>query len=371
VPEQPSGAHDRELERLRAAGLYEPSASSAAERQELLEYLLERFSVDEILHWVGRTNLVGVAARSIDRPPPLISAVEVASRAGTSVDTVTDLRAAVGFPVVDPEAASMPETVVEDVETFMLGAELYGRDEALALARVLGWAAARIMEAARALFGGSVERMHDDTRTELETAKANELGIVAWTQAQSVMQHLLAEHPLRNIGFAEALLRGELHVAVGFVDLVSSTEWAESIEATEHSEALRRFEVGSSALAAAHGARLIKAIGDEVMLVADEPSALCRAAIEICALAGTDPGLPEARGAVGYGLATARDGDYFGPLVNGVARASKLAPPGRILVTSEVARFLDPTAWSTDAIGLQELRGVSEKVHLSVLARRG
>jgi class 3 adenylate cyclase len=87
-------------------------------------------------------------------------------------------------------------------------------------------------------------------------------------------------------------------------------------------------------------------------------------------MARADPGLPEARGAVGYGLVTARDGDYFGPLVNGVARASKLAPPGCILVTSEVARFLDPTAWSTDPIGLQELRGVSEKVHLSLLTRR-
>jgi protein-disulfide isomerase len=31
------------------------------------------------------------------------------------------------------------------------------------------------------------------------------------------------------------LLRGELHVAVGFVDLVSSTAWAESVEAAEHS----------------------------------------------------------------------------------------------------------------------------------------
>ncbi|MBV9952642.1 MAG: hypothetical protein JO291_11865 [Acidimicrobiia bacterium] len=371
MPEEPNGGHEPDLERLAAAGLYEPSSPSAAERRELLAYLLERFSVDEILQWVGRTNLVGVAARAIDRPPPLISAVEAASRAGTSVEVVTDLRAAFGFPVVDPEAPSVPATVVDDVETFLLGAELYGRDEALAFARVLGWAAARIMEAARALFGGSVERMYERAHTELETAQANELGIVAWMQAQSVMQHLLAEHPLRNVGFAEALLRGELHVAVGFVDLVSSTAWAESVSAADHSEALRRFEVGSSALAAGHDARLIKAIGDEVMLVADEPSALCRAAVEICAMASADPSLPDARGAVGYGLVTARDGDYFGPLVNGVARASKLAPAGRILVTSEVARFLDPTSWSTEPLGLQELRGVSEPVHLSLLTARG
>jgi class 3 adenylate cyclase len=354
-----------DLERLRAAGLYDPSSTTAAERRELLQYLLERFSIEEILHWSERTNLTGVAARAIDLPPPLVSAEEVATRSGVTIETVLDVRTAFGFPVIDPAAPSMPETVIDDVKTFMLGSELYGRDEALAFVRVLGWAAARVMEAARALFGGSIERMDDDARTELQIAKANELAIVAWTQVQSVMGHLLAEHPLRNLGFAEALMRGELHVAVAFVDLVSSTAWAETVGPVEHAEALRRFEMQSSTLAADRGARLVKLIGDEAMVVADDPAALCRVAIDICRMASADPVLPEARGAVGYGLVTARDGDYFGPVVNVVARASKLAVPSGIVVTPDVGRFLDPEAWSTEPIGPQDLRGVGEKVHLS------
>jgi adenylate cyclase len=365
VGEAPRRAPESELERLRAVGLYDPSSATAGEREELLVYLLERMSVDEIQYWAGRTNLVGISARMLDRPGPLLSAADVAARAGVPVETVEDLRAAFGFPVIDPAAPSMPETVVDDVEAFLLGAELYGRDDALALARVLGWAAARVMEAARALFGGSIERRDEDARTELQTAKANELAIAAWIQAQSVMLHLLAEHPLRNIGFAEALLRGELHLAVAFIDLVSSTAWAESVDPAAHSEALRRFEMRSSALAAGDGARLVKAIGDEVMLVSDDPSALSRVAIDICEMASDDAILPAARGAVGYGLVTARDGDYFGPTVNVVARASKLADPGGIVVTPEVERFLDPTAWSTAPIGPHHLRGVGEKVHLS------
>jgi adenylate cyclase len=369
VVEEPGPALGGEFERFRAAGLYDASWATAAQREELLRYLLERFSVDEILHWVERSNVTGVAARAIDRPPPLISAEEAAIRAGVSVDTVMDLRSAFGFPVVDPATPSMPETIVDDVKTFVFGAELYGNDAALAFARVLGWSAARVAEAGRAMFGDSIVRMHDDARTELQIAKANELGIVAWTQVQSVMFHVLAELPLRNVGFAEALVHGELRLAIAFVDLVASTAWAESLDPAEHSDALRRFEMRSAAIATDHGARLVKLIGDEAMVVADDPAALCGVASEICRMARTDPVLPDARGAVGYGAVTARDGDYFGSLVNAVARASKFADPCGIVVTTEVVPFLDPETWSIDPIGAQKLRGVAEKVYLSRATR--
>jgi class 3 adenylate cyclase/SAM-dependent methyltransferase len=369
VVDEPERALAADLDRLRAAGLYDPSSPTASERAELLGYLLDLFSVDEIVSWSQRTNMFGIAARAIDRPPPLVSATEVAKRANVPLETVLDLRATVGFPVVDADAPSLPETVVDDVKTFVLGCELYGRDEALAFARVLGWVASRVMEAARAMFAGSIVRMDDESRTELQLAKNNEAGIVAWMQVQSVMHHLLAEQPLRNVGFAEALLRGELQAALAFVDLVSSTTWAESVGFAEHSEALRRFELQSSTLAANHGARLVKLIGDEAMLVGGDPAQLCGAAVAICELAHADPVLPDARGAVGFGLVTARDGDYFGSLVNIVARASKLASPGEIVVTADVAVALDPGRWSVESIGLQDLRGVSDKVYLSRVGR--
>ena len=139
VVEDPGGALGGEFERLRAAGLFDASSDTSSQRDELLRYLLERFSVDEILYWAERSNVTGVAARAIDRPPPLISADEAADRAGVTVDAVVELRTALGFPVVDPTVPSMPETVVDDVKTFVLGAELYGHDAALAFARVLGW----------------------------------------------------------------------------------------------------------------------------------------------------------------------------------------------------------------------------------------
>ena len=100
------------------------------------------------------------------------------------------------------------------------------------------------------------------------------------------------------------------------------------------------------------------------MVVADDPAALCHVAIDICRMTNADPALPHARGAVGYGLVTAHDGDYFGRLVNIVARATKLARPTTLVVTPEVARHLDPDAWSTERLGPHTLRGVGKSVQL-------
>lgn len=359
-----------DLAAFEQAGLFDPASPTADQRVELLTHLRGRFEVAEIVAWASRSHVMGVAARSVDRPPPLISAVDAAERAGVPVQTVVDLRQALGFPVVDPAAPSMPETVVEDLATYVLGVELFGREDTLSFVRVLGWSTARMMEAARAMFGGSPEP-GADRRTELEWSQANETAIAAWVQVGGVVRNLLTEQALRDVGFVHSLMAGELRAAVAFVDLVGSTSWAEGVDPSRHSAALRRFEMQASAVAAEHGARLVKLIGDEAMVVADDPGALCRVALAICDLADDDPDLPSARGAVGFGVVTARDGDYFGPLVNTVARSGKVADPGGIVVTSEVERTLDPDAWDVQPLGLHTLSGVADPVHLSRVALRG
>lgn len=355
---------------FRRAGLYDPASPTVAERVELLAHLLERFTPEEIVAWAARSHVMGVGARAVDRPPPLISAVEAAQRAGVGVDTVASMRQALGFPVLDPTVPSMPETVVDDLATFQLGVSLYGEENTLAFARVLGWSAARISEAARAMFGRSVEATEEYRRSELEYSQANELAIAAWVQVESLMARLLAEHPLREVGFVHALMAGELRTAVSFVDLVGSTSWTEDTDPERHAAALRRFELQATVLAAEQGARVVKLIGDEAMLTAADPPQLCRVALAICDLAERDPDLPSARGAVGFGVVNARDGDYFGALVNTVARSAKVAEPGGIVVTPDVARSLDPMQWIVDPLGPRELAGVADPVHLSRVALR-
>ena len=115
----------------------------------------------------------------------------------------------------------------------------------------------------------------------------------------------------------------------------------------------------------------MKLIGDEAMLVGDDPAALCAAAIDICAMAHADPVLPDVWGSVGYGMVTACDGDYFGPVVNVVARALKVAAPGEIVVTDAVVEMLDPGEWASESVGVYDLRGVGNTTVWTVSAPRG
>ena len=137
-------------------------------------------------------------------------------------------------------------------------------------------------------------------------------------------------------------------MALGFVDLVGSTAWAEGLSLRDQSLGLSAFESTAWSSAVLAGGRVVKMIGDEVFFVAPSVDAACRIALEVCAAVAADPQLPPARGAVGYGLVTPREGDYFGPLVNLVSRLVKVAEPGVVVVTADAAAALpDDGAWTT------------------------
>jgi adenylate cyclase len=73
-----------------------------------------------------------------------------------------------------------------------------------------------------------------------------------------------------------------------------------------------------------------------VMFRVHDPAAACHVALTIVARLSDDEVLPGARAAVAFGDLLVRDGDYFGPVVNVAARATKLARPGTVLATAPV-----------------------------------
>jgi len=109
----------------------------------------------------------------------------------------------------------------------------------------------------------------------------------------------------------------------------------------------------------------VKLIGDEAMLVATEPYTAVRAATDICAMVDADHDLPPARGAVGYGPVYARAGDYFGTLVNLVARAVKVARPGQLVVSHDVATLLDGSEFELASAQQHMLRGIDHPINLT------
>jgi class 3 adenylate cyclase len=85
-------------------------------------------------------------------------------------------------------------------------------------------------------------------------------------------------------------------------------------------------------------------------------------------MAADDPLLPPARGAVGHGAVTPREGDYFGPLVNLVSRLVKSAPSDTLIITEEAAASLPSGHWSLRALALPPLRGLERSVRAITVA---
>jgi adenylate cyclase len=152
---------------------------------------------------------------------------------------------------------------------------------------------------------------------------------------------------------------------------VGSTAWAQEVNLREQNLALTRFESAAWSSAVLAGGRVVKTIGDEVFFAAPTADAACRIGTEVCQAAADDLLLPPARGAVGIGAAIPREGDYFGPLVNLLARLVKVGAPGEVVVTEATAADLDPDAWSLDPLEPADLRGIEGPVRVFVAAPRG
>jgi len=351
------------LEAFIEAGLYDPAAPNAAERRELIEHLLGRgFTTDQLI--VGGTSITEMTnlAVALQRPlPPRLSLAELAGRCGATADELAAVRAALGFAVAAQDTPDVPETFVDDYALYRLACQQYGQERTLAFARVLGAAVMTITEAARELF---TEPLRAASASELQVSQANEIGMAAWDSLRSLIGHVMVERTARDLWFEAELLKGELTMAVAFVDLVGSTAWQLDTSSAEHSAALSRFEITAARLAASHGGRVVKFIGDEAMIVANDPAVATTIATKLCRAAAGDPILPSARAAVGFGTVTARDGDYFGTVVNVTSRATKVAVPHKVVITTDVARHLDPQSWSLSEPRPVSLRGVAAPVDL-------
>src|SRR5580704_15113958 len=369
-------------EDFRAAGIYDPDAPGAADRLELLAYLDSRGVALETLVESDRAGALAALASELPlrAPGPALSIEDVARAGATTVDRVRRVRLAAGLPadLGDPGHPGLPSTVVDDVVSFEGGAALFGETPTLSFTRVMGAAVARIAEAAVSLF--LTERMPalGTEATELARARAGEDGtatFIALTPA--LMTNLLREHMTLAIrrSVTERTLEVDeraVTVGLGFVDLVGSTPWAAGLTLKAHAMALAGFESAAWDIASGHGGRVVKLIGDEAMFLAPTGADAARIALELCRAVAADDELPQARAAVGYGTVGARDGDYFGPLVNLVARAVKVADPGAVVLTETVRADLgdSPTAgerWEVVELSARQLRGIGEPVRLFAL----
>jgi adenylate cyclase len=155
---------------------------------------------------------------------------------------------------------------------------------------------------------------------------------------------------------------GRVNVAIAFADLAGYTRYTEEEGEEEALSFVERF-IDAVNDTLPDGARVVKTIGDEVMIVGQDARALCEWAVGFQALFDERPA---PRIGLHRGCAIYRDGDYFGRDVNLAARVVARARGGEVLVSDAVRETVEELDHlSFEDIGQVKLKGFSEPRVLS------
>jgi adenylate cyclase len=240
----------------------------------------------------------------------------------------------------------------------------------LQLCRVYGHALAQIAEAEVRLFHLYVhEPLIREGVPGLEMAEemedlASDLLPFASPMMDYVHQRFLQHFVEQDVvGHMESELEdedvdlGRVRVAIAFADLAGYTRFTEEEGEEEALSSVERFVEGVTNTLP-EDARVVKTIGDAVMVVGQDVRALVDWAVGFVSLFDERP---QPRIGVHWGTTLYRDGDYFGRDVNLTSRVVARARGGEVLVTDSVVEAVsDSGHLSFEGIGQVKLKGFDE-----------
>jgi adenylate cyclase len=275
---------------------------------------------------------------------PTLTRVEVAERAGVPLELAQELWRLLGFAHQTDDAVAFTHS---DVQALELTADLVrmgilGEDSQAALVRTWGRSYARLAEWQTSLLAGlAVEGPDPDVR--MAELAAGVLPRVEALQSYVWRRHLASA--ASRLLSVESTGASETDLAVCFVDIVGYTTHSKNLTEGELVAWIERFEQEATGIAVDHGGRVIKTIGDEILVAADDPGAAAEIALVLTerGLDEDDP-FPAVRAGVSYGPVVSRLGDVYGPTVNIAARLTSVARPGTVVVDRGLHDALSPPA---------------------------
>jgi adenylate cyclase len=291
---------------------------------------------------------------------------EVATRAGTDVETARAVWRAIGFPDLPDEVPAFTDADIAALRRFLdriANPWIYwSPDQALSQARITSSALARIADAesddlVRSVTAARQDGLDDEATAELIAARLD------YDEVARLFDHAhrlqLRAALWRKLAGNDPEAPGTVDATVGFVDLVGYTSLAEGLDDAELSALIERFAALAHETVVSAGGRIVKTIGDEVMFIADRVATGAHIALELSAASTRDSVLPQARAGLAAGPVLSREGDYFGAVVNLASRLTRLAFPGTVLVSREVAAALTgDEAFRLRRIARQRVRGI-------------
>jgi adenylate cyclase len=360
-----------------AEGLLDGLEGPAREaRRRLLESLhADGVGLHELRTAVAEDTLFLLPAERLIGGQTRYTRREVAELTGLDAGFLDELRRAQGLPVGELDARELTEADLEAARTAKLfrDAGLQPHDM-LEVTRILGRALSQAADVMRRMTLSLVlEPGADEHDLAMRYADATaQLGpLAAPMLGQMLNQHLrhavraeLLQFAGRDIG----ALPGARDVAVGFADLVGFTRVGEQVAPDELGAIAERLESLASAVVGLP-VRLVKTIGDAVMLVSPDVDALVDvmlALVEAADAEGED--FPQLRAGIACGPALQRAGDWYGQPVNLASRVTAIARPGSVLCSAS-AREVAGDGWRWSFAGDRKLRGVREPVKLHRVRR--
>ncbi|MFL5883967.1 MAG: adenylate/guanylate cyclase domain-containing protein [Thermoleophilaceae bacterium] len=176
---------------------------------------------------------------------------------------------------------------------------------------------------------------------------------------QRYLQHFVEQDVVGHmeVELDESEELGRVRVAIAFADLAGYTRFTEEVGEEEAVSTVERF-IDAVNDTLPDDARVVKTIGDEVMIVSSDTAALTDWAVGFQRLFGERP---TPRIGVHTGVVLYRDGDYFGREVNLAARVVARARGGEVVVTDTVMDMVkDADHLHFENIGDVKLKGFEE-----------
>ena len=351
-------AHARIVARLRERGHPLDQIRAAGEQGRLAYgYIEELFSTEE----------------------PHRSLPEVADETGLEPALIERFWGGVGLP-----AAGLDHLTDEDTDALRYVASILDAGFPLVaflqLTRVYGQALAEIADAEVRLFHLYVhEPLMREGVPGLEIAEEMEGLAGDLLPLTSPLMEYLHQRFLRQfteqdvVGHMESGLEdeeialGRVRVAVAFADLAGYTRFTEEEGDEQALSLVERFVEGVTDTLP-DDARVIKTIGDEVMVVGSDIRALVDWAV---GFVGLFHERPEPRIGVHWGTSIYRDGDYYGREINLASRVVARARGGEVLVSDAVTEATEGASHlSFEPIGQVKLKGFDEPRRLYRAASR-
>ncbi len=350
-----------------------------AERAELIPWLLERgITVEQIRN--AFAPMLMASRRVIGDDGAYVSTRELSEKTGMDLELTARVLRAAGLPRVDDPDAAVHLRADGEAATYIQKFIDLGMDpeQLVQVTRVLAEGLSHAAEVMRSTALAAVLR---PGATEVEIAEGSEalvsqvaplLGPMIQDMLMLQLRHAMdTEAVSASERAAGAPLPGARQIAVAFADLVDFTRLGEAVEPEELERLSRRLaEIARDV--AVPPVRFIKTIGDAVMLVCPNPTALLEAMLALAAAADADEAVPMLRVGIAFGEAVSRAGDWFGSPVNLASRVTGAARPGSVLVAESARNAIgdaDGIAWSF--AGARKLKGIGGEVKLFRARRAG